>query len=208
MPLIETYHFGEYSYGIWKTDESCEELSAQLANDYSTDLSRFSLEVRKKNFLSARLLLKTLTGQERIVCYAPSGKPTLSDGSHHISISHTKEYVTAIVSRKYPVGIDIETISPRVLRIKERFLDINEQRWIDAEHAIVQTLLCWSAKESLFKVIGQENVNFANQLHLSPFNVTTENEIHAFESRTPERKEFTVRYKVFENIVCTSVCDC
>ena len=110
MALLREYKEIAYQWGIWKTEESTEELLALLPDPerYEQQLTRFSSPHRKLEWLSVRVLLYQLLGEEKIIEYAPSGKPRLADSSYFISISHTRGYVAVILSPRSEVGIDIE----------------------------------------------------------------------------------------------------
>ena len=100
MALLREYKEIAYQWGIWKTEESTEELLALLPDPerYEQQLTRFSSPHRKLEWLSVRVLLYQLLGEEKIIEYAPSGKPRLADSSYFISISHTRGYVAVILS--------------------------------------------------------------------------------------------------------------
>mgnify|MGYP000016543064 CR=1 FL=1 len=60
-------------------------------------------------WLAVRVLLYTLSGEEKEIAYHPSGKPYLADASASLSISHTKGYVAVVLGLPgREVGIDIE----------------------------------------------------------------------------------------------------
>lgn len=89
--------------------------------------------------------------------HTSEGSPFLDDcNSLYISISHCRNRV-AIAFSPSPVGIDIEAVSPRTLRVIERITTENERVAIslnvsDANRA---TRL-WCAKESAFKLYGTQ----------------------------------------------------
>ena len=59
-------------------------------------------------------------------------------------------------------------------------------------------LLHWSAKETLYKRLGVDEVDFCQHLRLSPFVLSGKGSLQACELRTPENRHFDVRY-LFEN---------
>ena len=205
MPLLEKYIEDTYSWAVWKVEESCEELQKFFDKDYTEELQKFSLESRRKDFLVARLLIKLLTGKEIEIYYESSGKPIICDNHFQVSISHTKSYVAVITHTTQAVGIDIERISPRILKIKNRFLSETELTQIDKKNEIIYLLLCWSAKESMFKVLGETDVIFSDHLHLAPFSIQEDLCIKSFESRTLARKKFNIYYKIFDDFVLTMI---
>ena len=89
MPLYRKIQENGLLVGVWKTEETVEQLLALLGNIsmYEKDLEHFTSDMRKYEWLAVRVLLKTLCGEEKKVVYLPSGKPYLADGSAHISLS-------------------------------------------------------------------------------------------------------------------------
>ena len=104
---------------------------------------------------------------------------------------------------RLPVGIDVEQIErpiegkeSRVERVRSRFMG-------NKEHAdtTVGLLLHWSAKETVYKVMGRETVDFMTDLCIEPFDE------QEYESEMTLRDSFghthTVNYKVFDEFVLT-----
>ena len=206
MPLFDSHTQDNFSWAIWKTDETAENMAALLENDYASECEVFSLESRRKEFLAARLLLKKLINKEERILYTIEGKPYLANNQFQLSISHTKGYVAVIVHPNQPVGIDIEYKSPRVLNIKHRFLSDEELSYMPVNDGVNCLLTCWSAKESMFKIINESSVDFKEHLHLHPFDFQKNNRIHAFETRTNQKQAFNIHFKEYEDFVFTCIC--
>ena len=83
MPIYRTYKQGDLLVGIWKVDETIEQLRSMFHqfSIYEKDFMRFSAEKRKQEWLAVRVLLKELLGEEKVIDYLPSGKPLLKDRS-------------------------------------------------------------------------------------------------------------------------------
>jgi phosphopantetheinyl transferase len=128
---------------ITKTPEA---LLSQLKRQewYAPALARMSLP-RQSEWLTVRVLLKNLLGEEKQILYTDSGKPYLADSSYFISISHTQGHVAVALDEKDPVAIDIEHISPRVERIRSRFMSEAEEENLSNTHPLLHLLLHWSA---------------------------------------------------------------
>ena len=165
MPLYRKIQENGLLVGVWKTEETVEQLLALLGNIsmYEKDLEHFTSDMRKYEWLAVRVLLKTLCGEEKKVVYLPSGKPYLADGSAHISISHTNGYVAVALHPTEEVGIDIERYGVRVRRVVSRFVRPDEEKTMNQGDEVYVLLLHWSAKETLFKVMGVEGVDFIRQ---------------------------------------------
>lgn len=158
--------------GIWKITETADELLADihLSESETTLYATFRNELRKRQWLACRALLKHLLAPFTInVSYSPNGKPYLDSGSHHISVSHAGEFAAAVCSETSSVGIDIEKIKDRVIRVKERFLQKNELESIIPGDHPDQLHIFWGGKEALFKLQGDHDVDFRNDIHIHPF---------------------------------------
>ena len=64
-------------------------------------------------------------------------------------------------------------------------------------------LLHWSAKETLFKCLDAEGVDFRRHLRIIPFRPARRGVFHAREYRTGERRRFFVRYLLHPGFVLT-----
>jgi phosphopantetheinyl transferase len=164
-------------------------------------------ENRKREWLTIRVLLKELLGEEKEILYNSLGKPYLLDNSFHISVSHTKGYAALIVSKENEVAIDIERISSKVENIRKRFVNDEEEKAFSQPDEQIRLLLYWSAKESLFKRLGVENVDFKAHLHIHPFEPVLGEWscFEAGETRTVNRSCYKIKYFVHEDYVLTYI---
>ncbi len=72
----------------------------------------------------------------------------------HISISHSHGWAVAMASMEKTCGIDIQLVSSRILRVRERFCAKSEELIIGPDAACL-TLL-WAAKEAIRKSVGRK----------------------------------------------------
>ena len=144
---------------IWEITETLEEL-LQLSHVISA--ADFNTEKRKKEWIASRLLLNEINPNYSI-SYNAFGAPELSNGSN-ISISHSKGLVAIIISQKQ-VGIDIEEISEKALRVSSKFVSTNNLKALTAEKAT----LIWCCKEAVFKWHQKGGVDFIADIKLHPF---------------------------------------
>lgn len=121
---------------------------------------------RKHEWLSVRVLLKALCGEEKEIAYYSSGRPYLKDGSRYISISHTRGYVAVALHSSCEVGMDIEQYGTRVRKVASRFIRSDEEPAMMEGDEVYALLLHWSAKEALFKLMGVEEVDFIRHLRI------------------------------------------
>ncbi|MDG1278285.1 MAG: 4'-phosphopantetheinyl transferase superfamily protein [Algoriphagus sp.] len=95
------------------------------------------------------------------------GKSQSMNGSGFVSLTHTSGYAAAIYHRNTPVGIDMDHIREKILRIGFRFLDSSELDYLEKDP--LHYTIAWSAKESIFKCQGKKGVSFRENILLEPF---------------------------------------
>jgi len=141
-------------------------------------LSRFTSNKRKREWLGGRFaakyaitrLLEQVESEDsnvdwsgHIIMIDKNGRPFLSadngnpENSVDISISHSGSLAAAMAVNKGYCGVDIQKISPQVIKVSERFCTDNEKKVLQAffpvesdNQAIPLTKL-WAAKETLRK---------------------------------------------------------
>ena len=205
MALFLSHKEPLYRWGVWKMDESVDTLLDLLPEReyYEREVQRFVASHRRLEWLSVRALLFRLLGEHKEVCYQPSGKPYLADYSYFISISHTKGYVSVILSDKVPVGIDIEQYGQRVHRVAHKYMREDESVRLYKEDATWSLLLHWSAKEVMFKCMDTDGVDFRQHLHIEPFLLQEQGDFTAHESRTEQKRSFRIHYLLHPEFVMT-----
>lgn len=158
--------------GVWEMEENLnyEQFASLPFYDRLMSLS----EDRRKETASVYSLLFAMTGNRNLVIgHEPSGKPYVE--GYKIGISHTKGFVSVILSTSCDVAVDIEYINTRVLRIADRFLRENEKPNAfqfskekkengdkDVVPDVIPTLLFWCAKETIYKLYSDERLTFQN----------------------------------------------
>jgi len=205
MAILEKYIETDCRWGIWKMEESIEDL-LMLFSDPGQQLEQMqhlTAQCRRLEWLSVRALLKNLCGEEKLIEYLPSGMPYLSDNSFHISISHTRGYVAVILSSQKKVGIDIEQYGERILKLRAKFLSEQEIETINADKEVYHLLLYWSAKETVFKLLGEQDVEFREHLLINPFNPEGKGTFTACEFRTDKKQQFLIHYQTHPDFVIT-----
>lgn len=159
--------------GVWEITETSEELLERISlNSEERKLfDGFRNETRRMHWLSYRVLLKELISEEEYshVIYDEYGKPYLQIDSHFLSVTHSGIYSAAIVSREFPVGIDIEKLHPKIERVIHKFLSQKEVENIGTEHRLEKLYAYWGAKEALYKLFGEKDLIFQDHIHLSKF---------------------------------------
>ncbi len=167
MGFIKQYTENNCQISIWDVTESLAEL---LTLGTNFDISKFNTEKRKKEILASRLLLNEIQPNQQIT-YNKYGAPEIKNGKH-ISISHSKNLVAIVASEK-KVGLDIEQISEKPLRLSSKFISKDSCINLSEEKAT----LIWCCKEAIFKWHQKGNVDFINDIRLNQFELKEKGEI-------------------------------
>ncbi|MDB5198844.1 MAG: 4-phosphopantetheinyl transferase superfamily protein [Chitinophagaceae bacterium] len=163
--------------------------------------------------LAGRYLLQHLYPDfpYHLIEIADTKKPFLPNEEYHFSISHCGDYAAVIVSKNHRVGIDIELVSPKVERIKHKFLNEeelnavgNRQSAIDNHQStnqpINQLTLLWCCKEAVFKWYGNGGVDFKENIHLQPSVLNMEEGIINCEFVKEGKIPLEIQYKYFDGL--------
>lgn len=118
---------------------------------------------RKREFEYVRFL-RTLQIGKKPIRYDAIGKPNVKDKKIFISISHSKNFV-AFANDTSPIGIDIEELSSRILKVWSRYLHPEEFDIFDTT-SIFDLTVAWTIKEALFKLNTKTGIDFKNDLRI------------------------------------------
>jgi len=199
MPLIFQQDINDFAkIGIWELKESEIFFSEiEIRNNIAHPSKRLQ-------HLAGRFLLKTLFPDFPIkdIVISVSGKPILIDNSYFFSISHTNEYVAAIVSKHENVGIDIEKVSSKIMGVLKRVLSnselntIDKQNWAETYQA---EILMWCIKEAVYKWLGEKNISFQNDINV--VEIDNVNKRAIVEIKTCKTFQVLVHY-MFYDVYC------
>lgn len=171
MLLYKDRHINKkWQIAVWKITETVEELSS-LVNDtaiVSYANEHFAGVKRRCEWLATRLLVKELLGQNAQIEYDQTGRPYIKD-IPSISISHTDGYVAVIISYNLQVGIDIERRNRFLGETYKRFMNEQECAVLEDKNRNDVMLVHWTAKEALFKIVGNLGGTFKDNISLSHF---------------------------------------
>ena len=192
MGIIRNTTENNCNIAIWNTQETLDEL-LKLSKPF--DLTKRKNEKRKKEFLSSRLLLEQLN-PNAIITYNDFGAPKLDSGKY-ISISHSKEMVAIIISEQ-KVGLDIEQISEKALRLAAKFISAKNQSNLTKEKAT----LIWCCKEAIFKWHQTGGVDFIKDIIIPSFILEEKGQIKI----QFKNKELNLNYQKINNHYLVYVC--
>jgi phosphopantetheinyl transferase len=162
---------GDIRVALWQISEPEVVLTA-LAGLCPSELSllrSYKNQNRRMHWLAYRAALQQLLSpQPARIVYDSFGKPLLETGSHCISVSHAGEYAAVVLSGSQPVGIDIEQIRDRIVRVKERFLSLDERKALPESASLEHLYYYWCGKEALYKIHGRPDLDFQNDIRIHP----------------------------------------
>ena len=126
----------------------------------------------------------------------------MEDDCRHISISHTRGYAAILLHTQMPVGLDIEQRTDKVCRVSDKFLSSEEKFFLtSAKKKVEAMLIIWTVKESMFKLIDLEGIDFAKHLHVSAFDIVNEGSLVAHEYFTQSQQSFRFTYQIYPDFV-------
>ncbi len=162
---------------------------------------------KRLQHLAGRYLLQYLFPNfpTALIEIADTRKPFLPDEQFHFSISHCGNFAAAIVSSSQRVGIDIELITPRVEKIKHKFLHPNElTEWkideLNDQKRIETLTLLWSCKEAMFKWWGRGDVDFSEVMRIDASEISTKGILKARFTKNEFDQELMLYYQLNNNL--------
>jgi phosphopantetheine--protein transferase-like protein len=205
MPFFYQQNINETRHlAIWSITEpvSFFETDVKLAVDIQN-------EERKLQHLAVRLLFKLMMPEAdlNMMVMADNGKPYLQGVPFHFSFSHCKGYAAVAVSDTDPIGIDIEIIHPRILKVANKFLNETEKGLIadlSASDQLKQMAFFWAAKEAMYKQYEQLGIDFAKDFNVLSLTNGERGVVSAEISHKGIVKQVHLDYHFGEDYVCVT----
>src|SRR5688572_21971458 len=170
MPLEKIEHQQNRAWGLWRITES-EDSLLRSVKDYESISDLITHPQKRLEFVTGRVLAKLVLEKLGMpfqgVTKDEHGKPFYKNHAVHLSLSHSFPYVAALADTTTSVGIDVEQIKTKLVRIAPRILHPTE--FSNAEANETKLCIYWCAKETLVKVYGKKDLHFADHLFISPF---------------------------------------
>ena len=187
---------------------------------------------KRLQHLAGRFLLKYLFADVPLdlIKIADTRKPYLEDEEYHFSIYHCHDYAAAIVSKNKRVGVDIEVPTPKVEKIKHKFLHKEELLLMNGEWSMVnkdsftpkitsteqesekayanlksqtpntKLTLLWCCKEAIFKWWSYGSVDFSEMIRLQPFTLQPSGAIEGTFISGEKQYVLPLHYRLFNNL--------
>lgn len=167
MPIIDTplpLTSSSVKIAVWHITENESILSEMCAQQGITppNLATTHLAKRRIEIMVEHLLIRHLLKRFELVIHNSNGAPYLKNHNCNLSISHSKRFVIVAIST-LNIGIDIETLSTQVLRVRTKFLCEQEMSNI-TDNDIEANTAAWTAKEALYKAIGVRGVDLSHDI--------------------------------------------
>lgn len=179
MPLYHDYSDENAVILYWKYGEEDEFDTGELIEPEQLERVKEYHPKKLIEHLMVRKMLKILMPEHKIL-YKTIGEPYLWPNSAHISITHSFPFASLAVS-KNRVGIDLEKVQPKILRIKQKFLFESEHLWTGGKVNETELLtIIWVIKESLYKVHPSKYWSLKDHYEVFPFDL---NDLSAIKCR-------------------------
>ena len=204
MPLVFNKDHHGSQITLWSIEEEEPFFAERIP--YRPDSSH---AVKRLQQLSSRYLLELMHPSFPFhqVELSKAGKPILAESILHFSLSHCDGFSAAILGKNAPVGIDVERINPRILRVETKFLNANEYELLSGcneESRVVYATLFWSIKETVFKWWGDGAVDFAKQIQIKKIELLDQGKA-VIEFGTDSEKMLLVDYIRYQDTWVTYV---
>jgi len=197
MPLFYQHNINEHSsLAVWHIIEGEDFFLEKVPLQ-----TKATHPHKRLQHLAARYLLQILEPgfPYHLIEIADSNKPVLAKEKFHFSLSHCGDYAAAIINEKELVGIDVEIITPRVERIKDKFLNQKEMDLLPACNPKFLTL-CWSAKEAMYKWHGKGQVDFKSNMIIDNLSYKEQQGILHARFQNEEKIDLEIAFRFFEEL--------
>ncbi|MBA2249723.1 MAG: 4'-phosphopantetheinyl transferase superfamily protein [Chitinophagaceae bacterium] len=213
MALFYQHNINEKTkIGVWHIEETESFFLSAVS------LQREIMHPHKRlQHLAGRFLLPFLFPgfPNELIAIADTRKPFLQNEAYHFSISHCGDFAAVMVSKTQRVGIDIEMVTPKVEKIKHKFLNTEELLLLNRQEAIGneqlaigkseltdnqinKLTLLWSCKEAIFKWDGAGGIDFKKDIHLK--SIDPEKQLIDCDFTKHKKVALQVHYLYFEKM--------
>ncbi len=209
MPLFKEIEVDANSrLAIWHIEEDAADLKWELQWGQE-DIKRFSAlnsEERSMHWLCSRVLLRKMLNTSKFIDLQVDefGKPYLKNIDQKLSISHSGQMVTVLLSNK-DCGVDIQLLEPNIERVAKKFISEDEFENLDDDNRMEQIHVFWCAKEALYKYYGKRKLDFRKNLEIRPFNYAEKGTVTGCIEKEKYYKELPVFYRKIENYILAYV---
>lgn len=199
-------------FAIWRVEEDADDLLGRLQlNDREREvLASLNKGKRTLHWLATRVLLRYMLDTPGYIdCPSDeNGKPYLANFPQKISLTHSFDYVAVMMSEVGEVGIDLELVSPKILRIAHKFMKEQELAFmqdLEEESRVDHLYACWCAKEAVYKLQGNRGVSFKDNMTIQPFQFQHQGVLQLELETDAGQQEYSVYYERFQDYMLAYV---
>lgn len=207
MPLHKVIYLSNNTkLYLWKITEDFDTLFSQvkLKDSSLARLETMKSESHQKGFLAVRMLLQYNDYSDFDLFYDEFGKPHIkpqgcSIKDVEISISHSNDF-SAIAISDSKVGLDLEQLKEKTLRIAKRFMDVSHLENLSEEKKIKKATIVWGIKESIFKIKNEKGISFPNHIFEDDFSFEDKKATATLKFNNKEEK-FQIQFDSVEDYI-------
>lgn len=201
MPIEKIHSDSTRAWALWHISEDEDTLIKEAAGELIPET--LTNPYKRLEHIAGRVLVKYLmigAGLEFKGIYKDEfGKPFPVESNYQLSLSHSYPYVAALIDSSQPVGIDLEQLKPKLLKIAPRIL--SREELTHAGNDLVKHCIYWCAKEAMIKVHGKKDLVFAENLIVAPFQLFNEGDIVGRIIVTGNETKVLLHYSVHKDFV-------
>jgi len=163
MPQLSPMLLKGNQIQLWHITESFDELANIFSKKIPEYIYNYKNENHRKQLLAKHIILQKLQ-IDNLIYKNKNNKPLLHN-KKFISISHAQKFVGVGINDT-PIGIDIETFTPKLHRISTRFIHPSETHYLQKNEDF-RLLQIWTAKESIYKMFDLPGLSFKNDIKIT-----------------------------------------
>ncbi|MBP7497933.1 MAG: 4'-phosphopantetheinyl transferase superfamily protein [Bacteroidales bacterium] len=203
MPLVFNKNINKTTQlGLWHITENTDFFLSKLklSSTEQQIFINFSNNQRQKQWLSYRLAIEEILNSDKhINVYYKKDKPLIKN--YNISVSHSFEYSSVIISKNHQAGLDIEKISPRILKVKQRFLNDKEIIQNYENNYIDKLYVYWCAKEAIYKLYNDKSLIFKDNIIIEDFQFTPQGSCNAAILNKNINEKLVINFEKFNDYI-------
>ena len=192
---LKEIHKGEVELTMLDFKEISDLDTTFLYTTEQEGLSQLKSKKRQREFFAIR----AIRNKKRIpfpISYNTIGAPFFEGTPLKLSISHSHE-IAVLATAPFNIGVDLEPITERIIRLKERFATNNEVSFFNFTEAKTLTII-WTIKEVLYKLAGIENINLLSEMNI----IHLENDLATCEFKTEFGNRFVkIKFQEISNFI-------
>lgn len=204
MPLAFIEDISGIRCGVWRVEEEPVELVRLLGDDEAVARIRNEVasEKRRLERLSVTLLLRTMMGEKVFIEHDAQGRPFLPVTESFVSVSHCRGFA-AVGLAPFPLGVDIERVSERPLRLAGEFMLPSEKTCVfgGKNPPKEAATLVWSVKEAVYKLARENSLHMGSGICVENFVLSESGVLSAVISCQNKIKTASAYYCFFPDTV-------